>query len=99
MPFYLHIRNCLQTLQPFPIAGGTFDVISIGHIKTLYSFCAAKEGKHSRHFNVTFEAKVLQSLAGWEYFLYVFGVFEGKLGMKLITCENKKVVTVSSMQK
>ena len=42
---------------------------------------------------------MLQSLAGWEYFPYVFGVFDGKLGMELITCEDKKVVTVSSMQK
>ena len=33
---------------------------------------------------------MLQSLAGWKYFPYVFGVFEGKLGMELISCEDKK---------
>ena len=57
-----------------------------------------KEGKHSRHFNVLF-ARVLQSLAGWEYFPYIFSVFDGKLGMELITYEDKKVVAVSRMQK
>ena len=67
-------------------------------MKTLDSFCVVKEGKHSRHFDVLF-ARMLQSLAGWEYFPYVFGVFDGKLGMELITCEDKKLVTVSSMQK
>ena len=56
------------------------------------------EGKHSCNFNVAF-ARVLQSLVGWEYFPYVFGVFDGKLGIELITCEDKKLVTVSSMQK
>ena len=61
----------------------------IGHIKTLDSFCAVKG----------FEARVLQSLAGCEYFPYAFGEFDGKLVMELITCEDKKVVTVSSMQK
>ena len=67
-------------------------------MKTLDSFCVVKEGKHSRHFSFLF-ARVLQSLVGWEYFPYVFGVFDGKLGIELITCENKKLVTVSSMQK
>ena len=66
-------------------------------MKTLDSFCVVKEGKHSRHFNVLF-ARVLQSLAGWEYFPYVFGVFDEKLGMELIIYEDKKVVTVSRMQ-
>ena len=42
---------------------------------------------------------MLQSQAGWEYFPYVFGVFDGKLGMELITYNDKKVVTVSNMQK
>ena len=42
---------------------------------------------------------MLQSLAGCEYFPYVFSEFDGKLVMELITCEDNKVVTVSSMQK
>ena len=75
-----------------------FDIISIVHMKTLDSFGVVKEGKHSRYFNVLF-ARVLQTLAGWEYFPYVLRVFDGKLGMELIICEDKKMVTVSSMQK
>ena len=42
---------------------------------------------------------MLQSFAGCEYFPYVFSEFDGKLVIELITCENNKVVTVSSMQK
>ena len=42
---------------------------------------------------------MLQSLAGCEYFPYVFGVFDGKLEMELITCDDNKVVIVSSMQR
>ena len=41
----------------------------------------------------------LQSLAGCDYFPHVFAVFDGKLVMELITCENNKMVTVSSMKK
>ena len=63
LPFYLHIRNCLQALQPFPIREGTFDVISTGQIKTLDgSFCAIKKGKHFRHFNALFVASVLNNV-------------------------------------
>ena len=42
---------------------------------------------------------MLQSLAGWEHFPYVFGVFDAKLIMELITCEDKKSVNSSSMWK
>ena len=42
---------------------------------------------------------MLPSLAGCEYFPFVFGVFDGKLVTGLIICEGNKVVTVSSMQK
>ena len=42
---------------------------------------------------------MLPSLTGCEYFPYVFGVFDGKSIMELITCEDNKMVTVSSMQK
>ena len=42
---------------------------------------------------------MLESLAGCEYFPYVFGVFDGKLVMELITCVVDIVVKVSSMQK
>ena len=55
--------------------------------------------KHSRHFNAIFETRVLQSLAGCEYFPFAFSEFDGKLVIELITCEDTKVVTVSSMQK
>ena len=81
------------------IKKGTFDVVSIGHIKTLDSFSPVKEGKHSRHLNAIFEARVLQSLAACKHFPYVFSVFDGQLVMELITCEDNKVVTVSSMQR
>ena len=73
---------------------GTFDVVSIGHIKTLDSFSPVKDETHSRHLNAIFEARVLQSLAGCEYFLYVFGVFDRKLVMELITYEDDKVSQV-----
>ena len=55
--------------------------------------------KYSPNFNAIFEVRVLQSLADCEYFHYVLGVFDGKLIMELITCEDNKLVTVSSMQK
>ena len=42
---------------------------------------------------------MLPSLAGCEYFPFVFGVLDGKLVIELIICEGNKVVTVSSMQK
>ena len=58
----------------------------------------ANEGKHFCYFNVLF-ARVLQILVGWEYFPYVFGVFDRKLGMELITCEDKKVAAISNVQK
>ena len=41
LPFYLHIRNCLPTLQHVPIkkiSVGTFGVVSIGHIRHLNLF-------------------------------------------------------------
>ena len=81
------------------IKKGTFDVVSIGHIKTLDSFSPVKDETHSRHLNAIFEARVLQSLAACKYFFYVFSVFDGQLVMELITCEDNKVVIVSSMQR
>ena len=87
------------TIYNQTIGKGTFSVVSIGHIKTIDSFCAVKEGKHSRHFNAIFEARVLQSLTGCEYFPYVLGVFHGKSVTEIISCEHNKVVTFSSMQK
>ena len=49
----------LKNLLGGKINKGTFDVVSIGHIKTLDSFSPVKEGKHSRHLNAIFEARVL----------------------------------------
>ena len=72
---------------------GTVDAVSIGHTKTFDSFLAVKEGKHSPHLNAIFEARVLQNLAGYVYFPYIFGVFDGKLVVELITCEDNKVLT------
>ena len=60
----------------------------------MFSVSAVKGGKCSRHFNV-----ILQSLAGCDYFPYVFSVLDRKLVVELITCEDNKVVTVSTMQK
>ena len=42
---------------------------------------------------------MLQSSAGCKCFPNIFGVFDGKLAMELITCEDNKVVIVLSMQK
>ena len=42
---------------------------------------------------------MLQSLVVCGYFPYVFGVFHRMLVIKSITCEDNKVVIVSSMQK
>ena len=42
---------------------------------------------------------MLQSLAGCEYFPYVFGLFDGELVLEIITSTDDKVVKVSSMQK
>ena len=91
LPFYHQIQNFLRE--------STFGVVSIGHLKMINYFCAVKEGKYYLHFNAIFEVRVLQSLADCEYFSYVFGVFDGKSVMELITCEDNKVVTVSGMQK
>ena len=67
--------------------------------KNILFFSAVREGKHSRHLNAIFEARLLQSLAGCEYFPCVFDVFDGQLAMELITYEDNKVVTVASMQR
>ena len=93
LPSHRELSSDVVTISNQKIGEGKFGVVSIGHIKTV------KEGKHSFDFNAIFAARVLQSLAGCEYFPYVFGVFAGKLVMELITCENNKVITVSSMPK
>ena len=90
---------CWKDLLGGKINKDTFDVVSIGHIKTFDSFSAVKKGKHSRHLNAIFVVRVLQGLAGFEYFPYLFGVFHRQLVIELMTCEDNKVVTVSSMQK
>ena len=41
----------------------------------------------------------MQSLAGCEYFPYVFSAFNGNLVMELITCADDKAVKGSSMQR
>ena len=93
------LSSDVVTIPNQKIGEGTFDVVSIGHVKTLDSFCVVKEGKLSHHFNAIFEARSLQSLAGCDYFPYVFAAFDGNLVMELITCENNKMVTVSSIKK
>ena len=99
LPSHTELSSDVVTISSQKIGEGTFGVVSIGQMKTLGYFCAVKEGKHSRLLNAIFEARVLQSLSGCEYFPYVFGVFDGKLVMELTTCEDNKVITVSSMQK
>ena len=42
---------------------------------------------------------MVQSLAGCQYLPCVFGVSDIKLAMRLIICDENKVVSVSSMQK
>ena len=42
---------------------------------------------------------MLQSLAGCEYFPYIFGVFDGELVMEIIISADNKVVKILSMQK
>ena len=49
----------LKNLLGGKINKGTFDVVWIGHIKTLDSFSPVKEGKYSHHLNAIFEAKML----------------------------------------
>ena len=57
-------------------------------------------GSGSKTFS-SFQCLICKSVAKFstEYLPYVFCVFDGKLGTELSTCEDKKVVTVSSMQK
>ena len=38
-------------------------------------------------------------MAGCDYFHYIFGVFDGKLVMELITREDKKTVSISKIKK
>ena len=61
-------------------------------------FVRLNEEKHCHHFNAIFKARVFQSLVGCDYFPYVFGAFDEKLVMELITCKDNKVVTVSSLK-
>ena len=74
------------TISNQNIGEGSFSIVLIGHIKTLDSFCAVKEGKHSCPFNAIFEVRVLQGLAVCEYCPCVFGAFDEKLVMEWITC-------------
>ena len=62
LPLHTELSSDVLTISNQNIGEGSFGIVSIGHIKTLDSFCAVKEGKHSHHFNVIFEARVLQSL-------------------------------------
>ena len=73
LPSHTELSSDFVTVSNQTLGKGTFGVVSIGHIKTLDSFCVVKEGKYTRHFNDIFEARVLQSLTGCEYFPYVFG--------------------------
>ena len=99
LPLHAELSAEVVTIFNQKIGQDTFGVVSIGHIKTYDSFCAVKEGKYSRHFNAIFEARVLQRLAGCDYFPQFFSAFDGKLVMELIACKNNKVITVSSLQK
>ena len=65
---HVELSSDVVTIPNQKIGEGTFDVVSIGHVKTLDSFCVVKEGKLSHHFNAIFEARLLQSLAGCDYF-------------------------------
>ena len=98
LPSHTELSSDVVTIFNQKLDEVTFGGVSIGHIKTHDSFCAVKKKKHCHHFNAIFKATVLQSLVGCDYFPYVFGVFDGKLVMELITFKDNKVVTVSSLK-
>ena len=78
---------------------GTFSAVSIGHIKTTNFFVRLRKDLVISKLYLKQECCVLQSLVGCGYFPYVFGVFHRMLVIKLITCEDNKMVIVSSIQK
>ena len=58
----------IVTISNQTICGGTFEVVSIGYMKTHDFFSVAKGGKNSSYFNAIFETRMLQSLVSCEYF-------------------------------
>ena len=92
LPSHTELSSKVVTISNQKISEGTFGFVSIDHINTHDSFCAVKEGKHSRHFNATFEARVLQGLAGCDYFPYVCSLFDGEVTIELMTCKDNKVI-------
>ena len=96
LPSHKEWFSDVVTISNQKIGEGIFGVVSIDHIN---DFVGLKKRKHSLHFPAIFEARVLQSLAGCDYFHYNFDVFDGKLEMELITCEDNKTVSISKMEK
>ena len=62
LPSHTELSSDVVTISNQKIGEDTIGAASIGDIKTLDSVCAVKEGKHPRHYNAIFEARVLQSL-------------------------------------
>ena len=68
LPSHSELSSDVVTISNQKIGQGTIGAASIGDIKTLDSVCVVKEGKHPRHYNAIFEARVLQSLMCCEDF-------------------------------
>ena len=60
LPSHTKLSSDVVTISNQKIGEGTFGIVSIGHVKTLNSFCAVKEGKYFRHFNAIFQERVLK---------------------------------------
>ena len=89
----------IVTISNQTICGGTFEVVSIGHMKTHGFFSVAKGGKNSSYFNAIFETRMLQSLVSCEYFFLCLWCIWWKVSNRVDYIQDNKVVTVSSMQK
>ena len=95
LPSHEELFSDVVTISNQKIGEGIFGVISIDHIN---DFMGLKK-ENILYISMPYLKRVLQSLAGCDYFHYVFGVFDGKLVMELITCKDNKTVSISKMEK
>ena len=66
------------------IGEGSFGHVKVDHLNSLDLQYAAKEGKEKLHFQLVFEAGVLQELRDCKVFPFVFGVCVNRLAFELI---------------
>ena len=83
LPSHVELSSDVVTISNQKIVRkGTFGVVSVGHVKTLDSFCVVLRKKNILVIPMPYLKQ--------EHFPYVLSVIDGKLVIELITCEDNK---------